>query len=95
MVASAGTETSPDRVRALNQPRPVQVTLAEDSGLPLTLRDRKRSYRIARVQDTWQVDDEWWREPISRHYIQVLLHGGALRTLFHDLLADRWFEQTY
>ena len=95
MVASAGTETGLDRVRPLNLPRLVQVTVDERTGLPLTLRDRHHSYRIARVQDVWRVDDEWWREPISRHYVQILLHGGALRTLFHDLLADRWFEQTY
>jgi hypothetical protein len=95
MVASAGTKTSPDRVRALNQPRPVQVTLDECSGLPIALRDRRRSHPIARVQDSWRVDDEWWREPISRQYVQVLLPTGALRTLFHDLIADRWFEQNY
>ena len=95
MVAPAGTETSADRVRPLNQPRPVQVTLDERSGLLLTLHDRHRPHAIERIQDSWRVDDEWWREPISRHYVQVLLPNGALRTLFHDLLADRWFEQTY
>jgi hypothetical protein len=95
MVAPAGTETSADRVRPLNLPRPVQVTLDEQTGLPLTLRDRHRCHPIARVQDSWHIDDEWWREPIRRHYVQILLPSGALRTLFHDLLADRWFEQTY
>jgi hypothetical protein len=59
------------------------------------LRDRHRCHPIARVQDSWHIDDEWWREPIRRHYVQILLPSGALRTLFHDLLADRWFEQTY
>ena len=95
MVAPAGTETIADRVRPLNLPRPVQVTVDERSGLPLTLRERNRSHQITRIQDSWRVDDEWWREPISRQYVQVLLPTGALRTLFHDLLADRWFEQTY
>ena len=95
MVAPAGTETSPDRVRPLNQPRPVQVTVDEHTGLPLALRDRRGHCAIARVQDSWRVDDEWWRDPISRQYVQVLLPTGALRTLFHDLVADQWFEQTY
>ncbi len=95
MVASAGTETGSDRVRPLNLPRPVQVTLDERTGLPLTLRDRNRCHHIERIQDSWHVDDEWWREPINRHYVQVLLTNGALRTLLHDLRADRWFEQTY
>ena len=95
MVASAGTETSADRVRPLNLPRPVQVMLDERTGLPIALRDRRGSHPIARVQDVWRVDDEWWREPIGRRYVQVLLPTGALRTLFHDLVADQWFEQTY
>jgi hypothetical protein len=79
----------------LNLPRPVQVTVDERSGLPITLHERNRARQIERIQDSWQVDDEWWREPISRRYVQVLLRGGTLRTLFHDRIADRWFEQSY
>ena len=95
MVTSSRAETGADRVRPLNLPRPVQVTVDPHSGLPLVLHERNRSHRIARVQDTWQIDDEWWREPISRRYLQVILRDGALRTLCHDQIADRWFEQTY
>jgi hypothetical protein len=47
------------------------------------------------IQDSWHVDDEWWRDPISRHYVQVILRDGARRTLFHDRIADRWFAQSY
>jgi hypothetical protein len=47
------------------------------------------------VQDTWQIDDEWWRDPISRRYYQVVLADGSLHTLYHDLVADRWYEQGY
>ena len=95
MVASAGTETSPDRVRPLNLPRPVQVTVDARSGLPRVLHERGRGREIAHIQDTWHVDDEWWRDPISRRYVQVVLRDGALRTLFHDRLADRWYAQAY
>jgi hypothetical protein len=95
MVTSAGTETSADRVRSLNLPRPIQVTVDAQSGLPRILHEGNRSRRVLRIQDSWRVDDEWWREPISRHYVQVLLRDGAIRTLFHDRIADRWFEQTY
>jgi hypothetical protein len=73
----------------------VRATLDEGSGLPRALHERGRRRAIVRVQDTWQVDDEWWREPISRRYVQVVLRDGALRTLFHDRIAGRWFEQTY
>jgi hypothetical protein len=57
--------------------------------------ERRRCRQIERIQDVWQVDDEWWREPISRRYLQVVLRGGVLRTLFHDRIADRWFAQSY
>jgi hypothetical protein len=95
MVASTGAETRADCVRCLNLPRPVQVTVDPQSGLPITLRERNRRHEIERVQDSWYVDDEWWRTPMSRHYVQVILRDGAIRTLFHDRIADRWFEQTY
>jgi hypothetical protein len=95
MVTSPGTTASADRVRALNLPRPVQVTLDAHSGLPRTLHEGNRHHKITRIQDTWRIDDEWWREPISRHYLQVLLQNGALRTLFHDRRTDRWFAQSY
>lgn len=95
MVASARTETSPDRVRPLNLPQPVGVEVDPASGLPIILRERDRARQIVRVQDTWHVEDEWWREPIDRRYLQVVLHDGALRTLFHDRVSDRWFAQSY
>ena len=95
MVTPAGTETRADRVRCLNLPRPVQVTVAPQNKLPVALHDRNRRYEVECVQDSWYVDDEWWRDPISRHYVQVILRDGAIRTLFYDRIADRWFEQTY
>jgi hypothetical protein len=95
MVPSAGAETGIDRVRPLNLPLPIQVTLDGQSGLPRILHERNRGREIARIQDFWQVDDEWWREPISRRYLQVMLRDGALRTIFHDLIANCWFAQAY
>ena len=95
MVTAAGAETRADRVRCLNLPRPVQVTVDVQSGLPVALHERNRRHLVASIQDSWHVDDEWWRDPISRHYVQVILRDGARRTLFHDRIADRWFAQSY
>ena len=95
MVPSSRTTAGADRVRSLNLPRPVQVTLDERSGLLLILHGRHRDRPIEHIQDAWQIDDEWWREPISRQYLQVLLDDGSLRTLFHDQLTGHWFEQSY
>jgi hypothetical protein len=93
MVTSSRAETCADRVRPLNLPCPVQVAIDARNGLPRALHERGRRRDIAHIQDSWRIDDEWWREPISRHYLQVLLRDGALRTLFHDQIADRWFTQ--
>ena len=95
MVTAAGEETRADRVRCLNLPRPVQVTVDPQSGMPVALHEHNRRHVVESIQDSWHVDDEWWRDPISRHYVQVILRDGAIRTLFHDRIADRWFEQTY
>jgi hypothetical protein len=95
MVTVAGAPAGADRVRSLNLPQPVAVRVDAQSGLPYALRERQQWRKIERIQDMWHVDDEWWREPISRRYIQVVLRGGTLRTLFHDRINDRWFTQTY
>lgn len=59
---------------------------------------RRRGWRaprpVARVLDRWRIDDEWWRErPIARLYHALLLEDGARLTVYHDLVADAWFEQ--
>jgi len=63
--------------------------------LPVALHQRNRRHVVESIQDSWHVDDEWWRDPISRHYVQVILRDGTRRTLFHDRIADRWFAQSY
>ncbi len=93
MVPNPRATARADQLRPLNVPRPVTVVLQE--GEPSVLVDGSRRERIAQVQDSWRIDDEWWRKPISRRYYQVLLESGSLRTLFHDLIADTWFEQSY
>jgi hypothetical protein len=94
MVADSGTPASADRVRALNLPRPVVVRV-DAAGRPLALLEHGQLRRVDRVQDVWRIDDEWWRDPISRRYLALLLADGALRTLFQDLTDDRWYEQRY
>ncbi len=45
------------------------------------------------VRETWRIDDEWWREPITRTYYEVLLQGGARLVLFVDRVKQEWFVQ--
>jgi hypothetical protein len=44
--------------------------------------------------DSWQLDDEWWRQRISRRYVAVMLEGGKRMLLFEDLVTGEWYEQT-
>ena len=70
--------------------------LANRHGEPIALRKGgwPKRRRVVRVQDRWRIDDEWWREtPIVRLYYLVELEGETLLTLYHDLIADAWFEQ--
>ncbi|MCG8467021.1 MAG: hypothetical protein MJB57_02285 [Gemmatimonadetes bacterium] len=45
------------------------------------------------IIDEWRIDDEWWREPISRSYYSLVLESGAHLTAYHDLMEDRWCQQ--
>ena len=49
---------------------------------------------VETILDSWQLDDEWWRQRISRRYVAVMLEGGKRVLLFEDLITGEWFEQT-
>jgi hypothetical protein len=48
---------------------------------------------VEAVRETWRIDDEWWRRPISRVYHTVVLEDGKSVTLYQDLAAGGWFMQ--
>jgi hypothetical protein len=82
-------------LRPVNAPLAIRVR-ADAGGYPLAvLRPGWAAPRaVARIQDRWRIDDEWWRaHPISRLYYVVLLADGRLLTLYRDRAADRWFTQ--
>ena len=82
-------------MRPLNAPIPIRVHVdAAESPVAVRRRGWPRSRAVARVQDRWRIDDEWWRaRPISRLYHLLVLDDGTLLTVYRDLLADAWFEQ--
>jgi hypothetical protein len=49
--------------------------------------------RIECINETWRIDDEWWRQTISRLYFEAMLEGGKRVVLFHDLISGHWFMQ--
>lgn len=81
------------RLRPLNRPRPIDVT-ATGAGVPVRLRIGRERREVGAVLDRWRIDDEWWREPISRVYFSLVLEGGAHLVLYHDLVDGRWYRHS-
>lgn len=102
MVAHSRAPVRVDRLRALNRPRPVKVEL-DERGRPKTVQDGpgrsksvedgQRRWQVETIGEIWRVDDEWWRQPVSRRYVEVSLEGGKHVTLFEDLATGEWFIQ--
>jgi len=94
MVKNPRTPARPDQLRPLNTPREIRVVTEND--LPVALLGaRKERQEIVDIQETWCIDDEWWRDPIQRRYYRVLLANGSLRTMYIDFIAGSWHEQKY
>jgi hypothetical protein len=98
-----------DRLRPLNLPQPAKVELNSqghptavfaiqqpNSG---TVEQREKGYRqevgraVESILEIWRVDDEWWRQPISRWYAEVVLDGGMHVVLYEDLMTGDWYIQ--
>lgn len=84
--------SSPSRLRPLDVPRPTRVE-TDGEGRPVALRDSRRMRAVEAIRETWRIDDEWWRRPISRLYFAVVLENGRAVTLYRDLRSGRWFLQ--
>jgi hypothetical protein len=90
-----------DRLRAVNEPRRAAVEL-DASGQPVALRRSRdngggqeaTAAVVEAVLETWCIDDEWWRQAISRRYFEVVLEGGGRVVLFEDRITGEWFVQT-
>ena len=84
----------PDRLRALNAPHRVTVEL-DANGQLIGMRDAGCEMRraVEAIGEVWRIDDEWWRLPIVRRYVEVILEGGGRVVLFEDLITGEWFAQ--
>jgi hypothetical protein len=94
MVQNTRTPARADQLRPLNVPRPIEVISENDLPIALIGVGSQRQPIVA-VQETWHIDDEWWRDPIHRRYHRVQLANGSLRTIYRDGGSERWQEQRY
>lgn len=93
MVKNPGAPSRAHRLRALNEPRPITVIAKDDR--PVAIVEQKAQHRVMSIQDTWIVQDEWWRQEIHRRYYRLLLANDTTRTIYHDRTSDAWYEQAY
>ena len=94
----------PGALSPLGLPRPLTVR-SDSRGEPCEVQRPARrgapaaALAVERIEETWRVVDEWWREtPLRRTYHRVTLAGGASLTLFHDDMlppSEGWYEQRY
>ena len=81
------------RLKPLGQPKVVTVR-TDEHGAPVHVRlPGKPARRVAVVRERWRIDDEWWREAISREYYAVVLDDGRVVMLYHDLTDGSWYAQ--
>ena len=92
MVEDSRTPARAHRLRPLNLPRPVMVDATED-GTPVSLRVDGRVLAVAVIRERWRIDDEWWRQPIVREYLDIVLEDGTRVVLYHDLETGAWYTQ--
>ena len=94
MVPDTRKALHPDALRPVNMPE--EVAVEEDgNGRPRALKGKRRQPLLA-VEDSWRLDDEWWRAlPLSRLYFAVALSSGQQLVIFKDLRDNRWYRQAY
>ncbi|MEE2879751.1 MAG: hypothetical protein VX384_00100 [Gemmatimonadota bacterium] len=81
------------RLRILNPPLPTRIDLDQD-GMPTYYRSKNGKHlRVSIIRERWRIDDEWWREEISRDYFTLVLENGMIVTVFQNLLSHKWYSQ--
>src|SRR5260370_1712134 len=96
MVPPPRAPLRPDRLRALNMPAPVTVELDGERtpvvvhqapGAPGAPGTPSAGKRVEAIGESWRVEDEWWRQPIARGYVEDVLEGGGRVVLYEDLIT--------
>jgi hypothetical protein len=94
VVADTGKTLRADAYRPVNAPEALKVE-EDAAGRPVAVRIKRRQ-AVMIIEDSWRIDDEWWRaEPILRIYYNVRLASGQRLVLYKDLITGEWYSQDY
>ena len=82
------------KLRPLHLPSPVSVR-TDARGRPTAVGSRRASgsKEVVQIREVWRIDDEWWREPVSRLYFDAVLEDGKRMILYRDLMEGGWYAQ--
>jgi hypothetical protein len=76
-------------LRRLYMPRPVKVEVGPE-GLPVAV----DGAAVEAVREEWVLEDRWWtRQPLRRHYFELVLADGRDVTVFRSGFSGRWYRQ--
>jgi hypothetical protein len=94
MVQNTRKTLHADTLKPVNVPEPITVREG-----PLHLPEAIRTGRwqtISTIEDSWRIDDEWWRQrPTSRLYYAVRLAEGQRVVIYQDMVGSGWYRQSY
>ena len=69
------------------------ITMQTDTqGRPVRFVWRGRTHRLARVQQRWEVDVDWWRTDgrVQRAYLAITTVDGLFCVIYQDLVTQVW-----
>jgi hypothetical protein len=69
------------------------MTVGRSDSLPRAERGGRTVGKVETILESWRIDDEWWRETISRTYMALLLEGGKRIVIFQNLRTGLWYMQ--
>jgi hypothetical protein len=78
--------------RLLSDPIAIEVK-SFNGRIPEHFQRNGIEHQVQNVADHWRVNTGWWKVQITRDYFELQTSGSLFATIYHDLIADRWYLQ--
>jgi hypothetical protein len=76
--------------RLFRQPQQINVK-TNDLGEPVTIHRGGRRDRVVSAGKRWRVNENWWRQEVSREYFQIETASGLVAEIYRDMLSGSWY----
>jgi hypothetical protein len=75
-------------------PSPAEIEVRLDAGgEPVHLRWRRWRVGLVAVHNHWRVEEDWWRDEVTRDYYKVQTADGTLCVIYRDRREGKWYLQ--